>query len=432
VGGGDSSAKAEVRLPPQGVITGHTLDEDGDPLPNTSVQLSKSVYQSGRRQWRRVTGGRSNESGEYRISDLKPGRYLVLAAGFRPVPNNRFGERDMAERAIATYIPTYYSNAHYQQDATPVEVGVGATVSGVDIHFSPVRRAPAVHVRGKVVGAPAGTQTFIPISLDPPDRAVADSLSLVARPPDYEFDARVRPGEYRIIARVGGGPLAFASANINATEDINGVVLTLGPAPVITGQISMAERGQEIRFEALGVSLAQLDYSDAIPLTSADATGKFLFAGDFIRPGHYAVYLNGTPAECFVQSVKLSGREIDSENFEILASANLDIVLSSTAAKISGTVVDKDGNPLSESIATLIPVDGKWPDKKTVGDNGAFRFTSLRPGKYKLFAWEEVDYDVWQDPAFWKKYESYAAEITVGPSETQNTQLRVIPASEIK
>jgi protocatechuate 3,4-dioxygenase beta subunit len=102
VGGGESSAKAEVRLPPQGVITGHTLDEDGDPLPNTNVQLSKSVYQNGRRQWRPFTGGRSNESGEYRISDLKPGRYLVLAAGFRPVPNNRFGKRDMAERAIAT------------------------------------------------------------------------------------------------------------------------------------------------------------------------------------------------------------------------------------------------------------------------------------------------------------------------------------------
>jgi hypothetical protein len=310
-------------------------------------------------------------------------------------------------------------------------VGVGSTVNGVDIHFSPVRRAPAVHVRGKVVGAPADPQASVYTSLDSADRAVAESLSLRAGPPNYEFDARVRPGEYRIIARVRSGPLAFASANITATEDINGVLLTLGPAPVITGQVGIAERSHEINFQALDLRLARLDPSDSMP-ASADATGKFLFAGDFIRPGHYAVYLYNTPADCFVQSVKLGGREIDPENFEILASASLDVILSSTAAKITGTVVDKDGNPLPDSIATLIPIDGKGPDRKTAGDNGSFQFTSVRPGKYKLFAWEEVDNDSWQDPAFWKKYESYAAEVTAGPSETQTTQLRVIPAAEIK
>lgn len=54
----------------------------------------------------------------------------------------------------------------------------------------------------------------------------------------------------------------------------------------------------------------------------------------------------------------------------------------------------------------------------------------LRPGKYKLFAWEEVDDDVWPD--FLKQYESRAAEITVGQSETQNVQLRLIPAELMK
>jgi hypothetical protein len=67
-----------------------------------------------------------------------------------------------------------------------------------------------------------------------------------------------------------------------------------------------------------------------------------------------------------------------------------------------------------------------------VDDNGNFQFTGVRPGKYKLFAWEEVDNDLWQDPEFRKKYENRANEITVGPSETQNTQLRVIAAEEMK
>jgi protocatechuate 3,4-dioxygenase beta subunit len=429
VASGDSSAKVEIRLPAQGVISGHVADEDGDPLPNANVLLFKSVYQSGRRQWRQLNGGHSNAVGEYRIPDLKPGRYLVESTALRPFPNNRFGERDMAERAVATYVPTYYSNAHYQQDATPVEVGVGATVSGVDIHFSPVRMAPAVHVRGKVVGVPAGTQSGVQIAFNAADPAASSSSTAFAGTPDYEFDARVRPGEYRILAKVIGGPVAYASANITATADVDGVVLTTAPVPTVTGQISMAEHSCEMKFKSLRVNLAVLDSHFGF---RPDATGKFFFAIDYTRAGHYSMYLESIPADCFVQSVKLGAREIDPEDCEISSSVNLDIILSSTAAKITGTVVDKDGNPLPDSIATLIPIDGTWPDKETADDSGAFQFKRLRPGKYKLFAWEQVDNDVWQDPAFWKKYESYAAEITVGPSETQSIQLRVIPTAEIR
>ena len=429
VGSADSSAKAEVQLPLQGVITGHILDEDGDPLPNVNVQLFKSVYQNGRRQWRIVNGVRANEAAEYRISGLKPGRYLVEAFADRPVANNRFGERELKDRPISTYVPTYYSNAHYQQDATPVEVGVGATVSGADVHFSPVRMAPAVHVRGKVVGVPAGMQRSIQISFNPADSAASSGSTAFSSPPDYEFDARVRPGEYRVLAYAMSG--SNASAVVTATADVDDLVLTMAPALVITGQVSLAEPGHEVNFKTLGLVLFDSDRT-VNPSTTADATGKFLFAADLMRPGRYTLNVGGEPADCFVQSVKLGGREIDPENFEISASANLDIILSSTAAKITGVVVDKDGNPLPDSVVTLIPVEGKWPDKKTVDDNGSFQFTRVRPGKYKVFAWEEVDNDSWQDPAFWKEYESYSAEIIVGPSETQTTRLRVIPATEIK
>jgi hypothetical protein len=53
-----------------------------------------------------------------------------------------------------------------------------------------------------------------------------------------------------------------------------------------------------------------------------------------------------------------------------------------------------------------------------VDDEGNFHFTGPRPGKYSLFAWEEVD-DDWQGPEFRKKYEDHATEVTVGPRESQ-------------
>jgi hypothetical protein len=49
-----------------------------------------------------------------------------------------------------------------------------------------------------------------------------------------------------------------------------------------------------------------------------------------------------------------------------------------------------------------------------------------------LFAWEEVDDDLWEDPAFRKKYEDRATEISVEPSGTQSTKLRLIAVDEMK
>jgi len=96
-------------------------------------------------------------------------------------------------------------------------------------------------------------------------------------------------------------------------------------------------------------------------------------------------------------------------------------------------VSDADGNPFPISTVTLIPTVGKsWPVKQSLDDNGNFQFAGLPPGKYATFAWEEVDDDRWKDPDFRKKYESRATEVTVGPREIQNVQLRVIPAEEMK
>ena len=165
----------------------------------------------------------------------------------------------------------------------------------------------------------------------------------------------------------------------------------------------------------------------------SDAAGRIVFPEPIPPPGHFAIDVRSLPKGCFVQKVMLGGREVSVDDFEILTSAPLDIVLSNTAGTIAGLVADDDGKPFPYSTVTLIPPDGvSRPVKQSVDDDGKFKFTNLRPGKYKLFAWEEVDDGLWPDPAFRKKYEGRATEITVGPSETQNAQLRVIAAEEMK
>jgi len=218
-------------------------------------------------------------------------------------------------------------------------------------------------------------------------------------------------------------------------EKITGVVLTMRPPPEVAGQIKLAESDKQVDLKGMSVTLNRHPtlFQDA-PDARSDATGKLVFAKP-IPPGQYAININpnSLPERCFVQKVMLGRQEITGDEVEILTSTPLEIILSNTAGTISGSASDADGKLFPNSTVTLIPPDAKSrPMKQVVDDDGKFQFTNLRPGKYKLFAWEEVDEGLWQDPDFRKKYENHATEITVGPSETHNAKVRVIAAEEMK
>jgi beta-lactamase regulating signal transducer with metallopeptidase domain/protocatechuate 3,4-dioxygenase beta subunit len=68
-----------VRLIEPATITGRTVDEDGDPVARADVQLIRRVYSQGRRRLEVVGSGVSNDSGEFGIGGVAPGRYILKA-----------------------------------------------------------------------------------------------------------------------------------------------------------------------------------------------------------------------------------------------------------------------------------------------------------------------------------------------------------------
>lgn len=139
------------------------------------------------------------------------------------------------------------------------------------------------------------------------------------------------------------------------------------------------------------------------------------------------------PESCYLETVKFAGQELPSDGFDRLTPGVPEIVLSRKAATIAGTVLDDQEKALPDTTLTLISSGRKpRPQKVTADDAGAFKFTGLRPGSYQVFAWEEIDGDVWQDPGFLKNYEARALQITAGPGATQTLQPHVIAAADIK
>ena len=60
------------------------------------------------------------------------------------------------------------------------------------------------------------------------------------------------------------------------------------------------------------------------------------------------------------------------------------------------------------------------------GESGEFRFESVPPGDYKLFAWEDIDDGAWLDPDVIKLYESRGTAVAVGPAPDQTVTVGLI------
>lgn len=425
IGSSDHIADAEIRLPQQALISGRVLDEDGDPSPNATVWIFKQSYRNGPKHWEMMNlAVTANENGEYRVPYLTPGRYILRVQSRGQASDNRYDDADPRSKALTFYAPTYYPSSPDEQSAQPIDVATGADLRGIDIHLVKIARPASAlyHVRGKVTGVPPEPNGLVSLSLNPSDGPLGVTGWAGARPPDYSFDATVRPGQYTIQANVQNGPLAYGRASVTVAGDISGVEVALIPAPEIAGSITVAESGAQVPLKGVQMRLDGPAHS----FGTSDSAGKFTVPRMY--PGTYSIgSIRNLPAGCYVREVKFHGQEISWDNFDVSTSGQLEIVLSAAAGQIAGTVADADGKPFPISTVTLMAADGKSrPEKAAVDDSGAFRFTNLRPGAYKLYAWEEVDDDLWPDPDFLKKYDDQATQVTVAPHETKTVQLRVI------
>jgi hypothetical protein len=89
-------------------------------------------------------GGQTNDLGEFRLFDLSPGEYIVLAS-----PRQEFGRPGTSAPQSATIVaPTYFPGALDPLAAQPVTVTAGQTAGDVVIRMAVV---PAFQIAGLVV-----------------------------------------------------------------------------------------------------------------------------------------------------------------------------------------------------------------------------------------------------------------------------------------
>jgi hypothetical protein len=428
------------RLNRMGVITGRVVDEDGDPIRGVAV-VSMIHRAAGGKQKIEVSGSdRTNDRGDYRIVDLLPGRYSIVATPPQTPMMSGFLQP-------SDYLPTYYSGTTDSARASTIDVKSGDELSGIDFVFSPKPPTRTYKVHGHVLNALGNPDANIAVLLFPRENRepvfMADQKKGFADPKTGNFEIKdVVSGEYIATAvSFAGSKTRTATQNVDViASDVEGVSLVLTNGIDVAGRMILDGKSAASATQIRVALVPPEDQShsmfggghgtDVKPDGSFDAKG----VGD----GSYSLEVYSTCRECYVKSATANSVDLLDQGIEISSGAGpgpVAIVYSSNTGTLTGAVTNKDDLPAAGAMVVLVPGPGshqKPEQYKTspTDQYGHFEVRGVPPGHYKAFAWEKVDQESYGDPDFLKPFESKAESFDIAANEQKSVQLKMIPAAD--
>jgi hypothetical protein len=447
-----SVAGITIKMTPQAVISGTITDEDGDPVPNVFVSIARWEYQNGKKRLSNRGGGAANVDGAYSIGSLEAGSYIISV---QPPPNF-LGPAMRQQGPQETFAATFYPGVMDASAAVAVHVTAGAVLRGTDIRM---RRQRAYRIRGKVTG---GNQNGVMLQLLPASGAYLTPVGLnrnaSTRDGAFEIDG-VLPGTYVLEVRPANLRAADGTLSLNnemgrqivtvGDQDVDGVVLPLGPGADVTGKITkegtppQQQPGQPASFPGMNIQPA-VELIDRQNARIANAPGQAKPDGSFeiqhILPGAYQVEVMALPPGLYVKSIRYGGQDLTKSLLDLSSGGggSIDVVLSYNVADISGVVHGGDGQPLADVALTLWipgPTSNEAIDftRATQSDgDGKFKFSDLPPGDYRVAAWEQIDSGLGTVPEFRSQFESAATSVKLSEGDHAQIEPSLIPAAEIE
>jgi hypothetical protein len=440
VSAGEAVKDVTFKLVPNAVIGGRVVDQDGEPMPNLMVAVLRNGYVRGKRQWTQADGTQTNDRGEFRIGNLRSGRYIVRAADMNIGIGLAGVSKDaMPDQPETAYAATYSGNTVDLERAAPIEVRMGEDRRGADVQML---KSTTVRVRGKVVGAPDGKVLMVMLLRKSAGGAVFGPSGFgIVQPTDATFEIKgVAPGSYLLTARSATEVMASLGAPMPlevADRHIDGVVIALTKeGGDLSGKLTIPGA-----FDARNMTV-ELDRVDFQVMGSPNAKvaedGKFSLKDVFT--GRYRVRVSGLPENSYVKSVKLGSQELDQNGADLSGAdlnkegAGLEILVSRSGAQVQGTVMGPDDKPMSGATVTLIPESGRESAYRSMSADadGTFAMKALPPGKYKILAWEDVEPGAYQDAEYVKPFEGMSQALMLEEDGKAKVTLKAVPFEKVR
>jgi protocatechuate 3,4-dioxygenase beta subunit len=423
------------KLVPQAVITGRVLDEDGDPVPNVSVQAMRSGYFRGKKQWLPAGVSTTNDLGEYRIHGLAPGRYL-LSAIYRP---GGFMLESTQGGAAETYAPTYYPNAASPDSAAPLDVAAGAVLRDMDVRL---QKTKTVHIRGRVLDPRTGkgARTAM-INLQPKSDTFLMFPRNMSRPYNDKGEfviSSVTPGSYILTASINeDGKMMSARIPVeignSSLEDI-----TLQPAPglEINGRVTIEGQAPEAKITNMRIYLqprTPLMFGPGAQGGQVRDDNTFTLTN--VQPEIYDVRTFGAPDGSYIKSIRVGDADVIDSGLDIATGAapgEMSVVIAMSAGQITGAVQNEKLEPAAGATVVLIP-EGKrresdrWYQTTSTDQYGNYTLKNIAPGEYRVYAFDTVEFQAYMDPEWLKPFETKGEKVSIEENAKPSVQLRLIP-----
>jgi Carboxypeptidase regulatory-like domain len=429
-----------VRMVAGARISGTVVDERGQPVENTLVQLQTKKW-----DWvwepSHVAGTTTGPGGAFRFPPVPGGTYYLSASPLEVdrrmlirIPEE-LGAHDigplMDEKGrliiegggAATFYRGSYSFAH----AAPIPVRAGQDVANVALSLLPrVSR----HVSGRVSG-----------SFDPKALAAAEVMltpAIEMPPPEgLPHTARIAPDGTFLVDHLGvleydvtvNGLRASITARVDlANSDAEGLVLT--PARSFDLQVRARIEGQDA---APTQPMAMCDLVHGCQQRNPpDDKGVYHFSA--VPQAIYRFHSRGPGV--YVKSVIVDGKPLSDAQLDLRRSApeSIEVVLSPNLASLEGGLEHAD-SPAGLTINVMLVDEIRYSPAVSnifvaADSAGRFHFDALIPGKYHVLAIEGFDDGPWGSPELFAALAAKSVAVELGEGQKKTVTLPVTSVSE--
>jgi hypothetical protein len=397
-------------------ISGVVRWSDGEPAAGASVQVLPVV--AGQVSFRGIATGYSvSDRGTFRITNLRPGRYVLFAssAGYALSENPR------PRIAPAVFFP----GSDVAAGATKIDVRKTPEITDIDFTL---RDRGGVTVEGIVAPSasfPAGSDVLIGVMV-PNAPAPVLGLRRMKVGDSFRF-LDIPPGQY-MIAVSSDRDLCRGYESIQVGSDpLTNVRVTMPERVTVVVHTEMEEPGGQRTSPVPGIAIrGQVDklFSYGITGFGSARPGQPLANGDLeatdVSPGAtYRMDFNRLPANSYVESVTQGKNEQHFGPFEFVASSDVvRILLKKDGGTVGGTTVPR-------TFVVFAPKNRKAANRfltTTADKDGNYQLSAIAPGDYELYAFDRNDEDSYLDEDYLQKYNAHVIAVTVQPNSSISLQ----------
>lgn len=428
--------EAGFKLIQQSVVTGRVVDEDGEPVPHVSVQLTRISYRNGKATQNPVGSATTDDRGEYRIFEVAPGKYFLSATYNR----NQFSMGREATPADDSYAPVYFPGTTDPQSATRITVPKSGEMNGMDIALQKVK---SYRIRGAVISNVPGESKpgRVYITLMPKNAGPAQTFNAMKSTqtqPDGKFEFHgVTPGAYEINANLFSGESYVGRQEVTiAQENLNGVTVTIEPGTTLTGSVKM-EGDSKATLSDIDISLEREQsnpYMGTIYGKTKD-DGSFTLKNIDLSKVRLATY--SLPEGSYVKRASIGSVDFTNKTLDLstIHGGTMEIVLSPKGATADGSVKNDKDEAVTNGTVVLIPDTPNRSSHElyktaTLDQYGHYKITGVTPGSYSLFAFQNVERGIWEDPDYLKNIEKQGVAVSFAEGDQQSNDLKVIIGDE--